>query len=97
MEDLLKNQQLKESTTKFVKVWYDEESDSSLLKCSPVTGRTHQIRVHLKHLGHSILNDVVYGGRFVGNCSIDKMKNIWESYEKEKEIVDEVKKRVNTG
>lgn len=67
MEDLLKNQQLKESTTKFVKIWFDEASNSSLLECSPITGRTHQIRVHLQHLGHSILNDVVYGGLFVGN------------------------------
>ncbi len=34
----------------------------SLLECRPKTGRTHQIRVHLKHLGHPIAGDRVYGG-----------------------------------
>lgn len=38
----------------------------SLVECKPLTGRTHQIRVHLKHLGHSLAGDPVYGkrGRF---------------------------------
>ncbi len=34
----------------------------SLLDCELETGRTHQIRVHLKHLGHPIFGDVEYGG-----------------------------------
>ncbi len=34
----------------------------SLLRCVLRTGRTHQIRVHLKHLGHPIVGDPVYGG-----------------------------------
>jgi 23S rRNA pseudouridine955/2504/2580 synthase len=33
----------------------------SLLQCAPVTGRTHQIRVHLQHTGHPILGDERYG------------------------------------
>lgn len=38
----------------------------SLVECQPKTGRTHQIRVHLKHLGHPLAGDPVYGrrGRF---------------------------------
>jgi len=35
----------------------------SLVECRPRTGRTHQIRVHLKHLGHPIAGDPVYGKR----------------------------------
>ncbi len=34
----------------------------SLFKCCLLTGRTHQIRVHLKHLGHPLLGDRLYGG-----------------------------------
>jgi len=34
-----------------------------LIECHPQTGRTHQIRVHLKHLGCPILGDPVYGRR----------------------------------
>lgn len=33
----------------------------SLLQCAPLTGRTHQIRVHLQHTGHPILGDDRYG------------------------------------
>ncbi|CAK9296687.1 unnamed protein product [Gordionus sp. m RMFG-2023] len=32
----------------------------SLLKCQPLTGRTHQIRVHAQYLGHPIINDPLY-------------------------------------
>lgn len=37
----------------------------SLVRCFPETGRTHQIRVHLKHIGFSIVGDEKYGGRKV--------------------------------
>lgn len=33
----------------------------SLIECRLLTGRTHQIRVHLKHLGHPLAGDTVYG------------------------------------
>ncbi|MDR3340295.1 MAG: RluA family pseudouridine synthase [Candidatus Symbiothrix sp.] len=34
----------------------------SLIECRLETGRTHQIRVHLKHIGHTLFNDERYGG-----------------------------------
>jgi len=37
---------------------------ASLLKLSLETGRTHQIRVHLAHIGHPLLGDMTYGGGF---------------------------------
>ena len=38
----------------------------SLVELRPVTGRTHQLRVHMKYLGHPILGDPVYGEKKTG-------------------------------
>jgi 23S rRNA pseudouridine1911/1915/1917 synthase len=35
----------------------------ALVRCKPQTGRTHQIRIHLTHIGHPILADKMYSGR----------------------------------
>lgn len=35
----------------------------SFVELRPETGRTHQLRVHMAHLGHPLLGDTVYGGR----------------------------------
>ena len=53
----------------------------TLVECRLETGRTHQIRVHMKHIGHTLFNDLEYGGdkilkgtiytkykQFVDNC-----------------------------
>lgn len=37
----------------------------SLVECKLETGRTHQIRVHMKHIGHTLFNDERYGGQQV--------------------------------
>lgn len=36
----------------------------------PKTGRTHQLRVHLSHIGHAIVGDPFYGGRYVSRRTI---------------------------
>ena len=36
---------------------------AALIECRLETGRTHQIRVHMAHLGHALIGDPVYGGR----------------------------------
>ena len=36
---------------------------ASLLKLSPKTGRTHQLRAHLSHIQHPIIGDVLYGDK----------------------------------
>ena len=53
----------------------------TLIECKLETGRTHQIRVHMKHIGHTLFHDLEYGGdrilkgttnskykRFIENC-----------------------------
>ena len=37
----------------------------SLIRLKPLTGRTHQLRVHLSYRGHPIVGDTMYGGRIV--------------------------------
>ncbi len=45
----------------------------SLIELKPVTGRTHQLRVHLKYLGTPIVGDKVYGSvKYSGNWSADE-------------------------
>ena len=40
----------------------DSNEEMSLVLVRPKTGRTHQIRVHMSHIGHPILGDTLYGG-----------------------------------
>jgi len=42
-----------------------EDDGYSIVHCLPLTGRTHQIRVHLQFLGHPITNDPIYSNRRV--------------------------------
>ena len=53
---------IKPAQTSFTTLSYDESSDTSLVLAKPVTGRTHQIRLHFQQLGHPIANDHCYGG-----------------------------------
>ena len=48
---------------KYVISLQKKEAPVSLLRLFPKTGRTHQIRVHLKHVGHPIFSDFLYAGR----------------------------------
>lgn len=53
----------RESLTQFrvCQRWENEHGRFAEISCLPVTGRTHQIRVHLSHLGHPIVGDKIYG------------------------------------
>ncbi|KAK0318298.1 DRAP deaminase [Friedmanniomyces endolithicus] len=42
----------------------------SIVRCRPLTGRTHQLRVHLQFLGHPITNDPIYANRRVFGPSL---------------------------
>ena len=50
----------KPSQTHYKIASYDAATDSTRLELAPITGRTHQLRVHLQSLGHPILGDHLY-------------------------------------
>ncbi|XP_074646356.1 uncharacterized protein LOC141902498 [Tubulanus polymorphus] len=54
----------KESSTMFERLSYNGKS--SVVRCKPFTGRTHQIRVHLQYLGYPIVNDPLYNSPVYG-------------------------------
>ena len=47
--------------TEYEVIQYNEKENYSIIKCILRTGRTHQIRVHMSHIGQLILGDTVYG------------------------------------
>ncbi len=51
----------KNSTTLITPISYDENKNQTLIQAIPLTGRQHQIRVHLDSIGHSIVGDTLYG------------------------------------
>ncbi|MCT7585643.1 RluA family pseudouridine synthase [Aliarcobacter butzleri] len=51
----------KESITIIKPIIYDKEKNLTLVEALPLTGRQHQIRVHLHSMGHTILGDPIYG------------------------------------
>ncbi|AOW29623.1 RluA family pseudouridine synthase [Candida albicans L26] len=76
----------KDAKTEFQRVSYDPITNTSVVKCHPLTGRTHQIRVHLQFLGYPIANDPIYSSEFVWG------KNLGENGEAD---LDQVMERLD--
>ena len=99
----------KYSETKFTKVFeFKDETGivTSVVKCEPRTGRTHQIRVHLKGLGFPIVNDPLYNSPKWGvtrfeNCGVGDMEEnedptvknemkLWAKSDEEQQVVESI-------
>ncbi|MGR5716233.1 pseudouridine synthase, partial [Escherichia coli] len=50
----------KHAKTFFQPLVYDATTDQSRVLLEPVTGRSHQLRVHMMHIGHPIMGDKLY-------------------------------------
>ncbi|VEU19782.1 DEKNAAC100489 [Brettanomyces naardenensis] len=53
----------RDAETHFEVLKYSDSLDQSIVLCQPITGRTHQIRIHLRNVGHAIVNDPLYNPR----------------------------------
>ncbi|MBT9589817.1 MAG: RNA pseudouridine synthase [Thiobacillus sp.] len=57
---MIDHQDGKPSITRWRVLGYDESGSSTRVELEPVTGRSHQLRLHLRELGHPILGDTLY-------------------------------------
>lgn len=55
-------------------------SGTALVRCHLITGRTHQIRVHLAHIGHALVGDPLYAGRQWRNLENPALVAMCRSY-----------------
>lgn len=65
------------TTVYLLKHFYIDKQPKSLVKCELQTGRTHQIRVHLKYIGHPVYGDSVY------NKKVDEFNQRLHAYKLE--------------
>ncbi|KAI5171534.1 hypothetical protein NEFER03_0856 [Nematocida sp. LUAm3] len=73
----------KKSTTRFIGI--EHVDGHSVVLCVPVTGRTHQIRVHLQAIGYPIQNDQVYRKGYIPENILEK-KEILDDFSNISEI-----------
>lgn len=66
---------MEDKDSKFAKTVFNRisfDGQTSIVKCKPLTGRSHQIRVHLQYLGHPIANDPIYSNPNVWGPNLGK-------------------------
>jgi len=75
-----------DSVTEFALV--EAKKDFSLVQARPLTGRTHQIRVHLEHLGFPIVGDKLYSGN--DETFLHFYENDWDEWLRERVLLPRV-------
>lgn len=64
--------------TRFRVLWSAQDKSASLVRVRILTGRTHQIRVHMAHIGHPVLGDAVYAKKSIGERAPRQMLHAWQ-------------------
>jgi 23S rRNA pseudouridine955/2504/2580 synthase len=67
----------KEAVTHYKIIKEYKDKNLSLLELTPITGRTHQIRVHLKEIGYPIIGDFKYGSKNTDFESLSLKKRLY--------------------
>lgn len=68
----------KPSLTRYQRLHYDEEQDVSHVLLQPITGRSHQLRLHLAAIGYPILGDTLYATGPVAQAANRLMLHAWQ-------------------
>lgn len=58
----------KPAQTRYQVLSYDDVANTTRVALEPITGRTHQLRVHMSATGHPIVGDSLYGGEIAGGA-----------------------------
>lgn len=64
--------------TRFRRLWTATDRSASLVRVRILTGRTHQIRVHMAHIGHPLLGDRLYAEKSVAGRAPRQMLHAWQ-------------------
>lgn len=72
----------KEAITRYkvLKTYKTEKGMYSLLEINPLTGRTHQIRIHTNSIGHPIVGDILYGAKKTKKDSVNLNRLFLHAY-----------------
>lgn len=71
-----------DTATIFQRIHYSKELNESIVKCQPISGKFHQIRIHLRNLGYPISNDHFYNPSETSKTYFAKSKLEAALYEK---------------
>jgi RluA family pseudouridine synthase len=94
----MEDSQAKESKTIFTRMSFCSKTNTTLVNCKPLTGRTHQIRVHLRHLGNPISNDTLYNNKLWNEELVSFSEpDAKQSYDLAKKIAQKMLKAVSIG
>lgn len=93
---LMPNSVPMDTTTKFERIKYNMDLDESIVKCTPISGKMHQIRVHLRNLGYPISDDLFYHDNLKNSIELEIYRSIFDKYPHLGHLVNEGSSLIET-